>query len=32
MAIAAGNDLLLLPDNMDLAFKGLKKPYGWQIR
>ncbi|HEX5112207.1 MAG TPA: glycoside hydrolase family 3 N-terminal domain-containing protein [Saprospiraceae bacterium] len=27
MAIAAGNDLLLLPDNMDLAFKGLKKAF-----
>jgi beta-N-acetylhexosaminidase len=25
MAIAAGNDLLLLPENMDLAFSGLKK-------
>jgi len=27
MAIGAGNDLLLLPEDMDLAFKGLKKAY-----
>ena len=28
MAIAAGNDVLLLPDDMALAFKGLKKAFG----
>jgi len=27
MAINAGNDLLLLPENMDLAFSGLKKAF-----
>jgi len=27
MAIEAGNDLLLLPENMDLAFNGLKKAF-----